>query len=177
MVAQYSSAADPDSGQISFVLFSVADPEWFIPDPNQALNFPSSRSGSRSRQKFRIHADPDPQIRFYWIRIVFLFRSGYTLGKVCMDTIPLFWPSKESGVSETAFFLKLRIRIFIKKNNPDLQDCATCITHQIIVNSELAVPYLILWPGHGHVNTVGVGPPPQVLTTPGGTCSSKVMTF
>ena len=35
---------------------SVMDPEWFIPDP--ALNFPSSGSGFR--QKFRVHADPDP---------------------------------------------------------------------------------------------------------------------
>ena len=40
------------------VTFSVVDPELFIPDPDQALNFPSSRSGSR--QKFRIHSDPDP---------------------------------------------------------------------------------------------------------------------
>ena len=32
------------------------DPKWFIPDPDPALNFPSSGS----RQKFRIHADPDP---------------------------------------------------------------------------------------------------------------------
>ena len=36
-----------------------ADPEWFIPDPDLALNFPSSGSGYRP--KFRIHADPDPQ--------------------------------------------------------------------------------------------------------------------
>ena len=42
------------------VYSSVVDPEWFIPDP--ALNFSSSGSGSGSgfRQKFRIHADPDP---------------------------------------------------------------------------------------------------------------------
>ena len=38
---------------------SVVDPKWFIPDPDPALNFPSSGSGSR--QKFRIHADPDQQ--------------------------------------------------------------------------------------------------------------------
>ena len=38
--------------------YSVADPKLFIPDP--ALNFLSSGSGSRSRPKFRIHADPDP---------------------------------------------------------------------------------------------------------------------
>ena len=37
---------------------SVVDPEWIIPDPDPALNFPNSGSGSR--QKFRIHADPDP---------------------------------------------------------------------------------------------------------------------
>ena len=37
---------------------SVADPGLFIPDPDPALNFPSSGLGSR--QKFRIHADPDP---------------------------------------------------------------------------------------------------------------------
>ena len=35
---------------------SVVDPRLFIPDPDPALNFPSSGS----RQKFRIHADPDP---------------------------------------------------------------------------------------------------------------------
>ena len=35
---------------------SVVDPEWLIPDPDPALNFPSSGS----KQKFRIHADPDP---------------------------------------------------------------------------------------------------------------------
>ena len=35
---------------------SVVDPEWFIPDPDLALNFPSSGS----KQKFRIHSDPDP---------------------------------------------------------------------------------------------------------------------
>ena len=34
------------------------DPERFIPDPDPALNFLSSRSGSG--QKFRIHADQDP---------------------------------------------------------------------------------------------------------------------
>ena len=34
---------------------SVADPKLFIPDPDPSLNFPSSGS----RQKFRIHADPD----------------------------------------------------------------------------------------------------------------------
>ena len=39
-------------------LISVVDPEWFIPDPDPALNFP--RSGSGSRQKLRIHADPNP---------------------------------------------------------------------------------------------------------------------
>ena len=37
---------------------SFVDPEWFIPDPDPALNFPSSGSGSR--QKFRISADSDP---------------------------------------------------------------------------------------------------------------------
>ena len=43
-----------------FYLNSVADPKLFTPDPDPdpALNFPSSGSGSR--QKFRIHADPDP---------------------------------------------------------------------------------------------------------------------
>ena len=30
----------------------------FVPDPDPAFNFPSSGSGSR--QKFQIHADPDP---------------------------------------------------------------------------------------------------------------------
>ena len=41
-------------------LLSFADPEWLpvISDPDPALNFPSSGSGSM--QKFRIHADPDP---------------------------------------------------------------------------------------------------------------------
>ena len=37
---------------------SVVDPERYIPNPDPALNFLSSGSGSR--QKFRIHADPDP---------------------------------------------------------------------------------------------------------------------
>ena len=37
---------------------SVVDLKLFIPDPDPALNFPSSGSGSR--QKFRIHADLDP---------------------------------------------------------------------------------------------------------------------
>ena len=37
---------------------SVVDPKLFIPDPDPAFNFPSSGFGSR--QKFRIHADPDP---------------------------------------------------------------------------------------------------------------------
>ena len=37
---------------------SVVDPKLFIPDPDPALNFPSSGSGTR--QKIRIHADPDP---------------------------------------------------------------------------------------------------------------------
>ena len=35
---------------------SVVDPKLFFTDPDPALNFP----GSGSRQKFRIHADPDP---------------------------------------------------------------------------------------------------------------------
>ena len=39
---------------------SVVDPEMFIPDPDPAFNVPSSGSGSRPRQQFRIHADPDP---------------------------------------------------------------------------------------------------------------------
>ena len=63
----------------------VADSEWFIPDPDPALDFPCSgsrsnpynliifgnyfvrnnNSGSGSRQKFRIHADPDPQHCFF----------------------------------------------------------------------------------------------------------------
>ena len=34
--------------------FSVVDQELFIPDPDPALNFPSSISGYGSRQKFRI---------------------------------------------------------------------------------------------------------------------------
>ena len=33
------------------------DPKLFIPDPDPALNVPSSGSGSRPN--FRIHADPD----------------------------------------------------------------------------------------------------------------------
>ena len=41
--------------------YSVVDPELFIPDPDPAWNFLSS--GSRSRQKFWIQADPD-QIHF-----------------------------------------------------------------------------------------------------------------
>ena len=40
----------------AFILSSVADPEWFIPEPDPALNFLCSGF----RQKFRIHADPDP---------------------------------------------------------------------------------------------------------------------
>ena len=44
--------------KVGEVSSSVVDPKLFIPDPAQALNFPSSGSGSR--QKFRIHADPDP---------------------------------------------------------------------------------------------------------------------
>ena len=40
------------------VLTSVVDPKLVIPDPDPALNFPSSGSGSR--HKFRINADPDP---------------------------------------------------------------------------------------------------------------------
>ena len=43
---------------------SVVDPRLFIPDPDPALNFPSSGS----RQKFRIHADPDP---FYINKVYF----------------------------------------------------------------------------------------------------------
>ena len=39
---------------------SVADPGLFIPDPDPALNFPSSGLGSGYRQKFWIHADLDP---------------------------------------------------------------------------------------------------------------------
>ena len=35
---------------------SVVVPEWLIPDPDPALNFPSSGS----KQKFRIHEYPDP---------------------------------------------------------------------------------------------------------------------
>ena len=37
---------------------SVVDPEWFFPDPDRALNFLSSGTGSG--EMFRIHADPDP---------------------------------------------------------------------------------------------------------------------
>ena len=47
-------------GDFSLSLQAVlfVDPEWFIPDLDPALNFPSSQSGSRP--KFWIHADPDP---------------------------------------------------------------------------------------------------------------------
>ena len=45
-------------------LCSVVDPKLFIPDPDPALNFPSS--GSRSRQKFRIHADNFPSNKWWW---------------------------------------------------------------------------------------------------------------
>ena len=46
---------------------SVVDPEWFIPDSDPALNFPSSGS----RQKFRIHADPDPtHIIYVYLEII-----------------------------------------------------------------------------------------------------------
>ena len=44
--------------ELTNILYSVVDPKLFIPDPDLALNFLSSRSGSR--QKLRIHADPDP---------------------------------------------------------------------------------------------------------------------
>ena len=40
-------------------------------DPDPALNFPSSRSGSR--QKFRIHANPDPDptyIKYVYLEII-----------------------------------------------------------------------------------------------------------
>ena len=39
----------------AIVISSVVDLKLFILDPDPALNFPSSGS----RQKFRIHADPD----------------------------------------------------------------------------------------------------------------------
>ena len=42
----------------SYSKFSVVELKWFIPDLDPALNFPSS--GSLSRQKFQIHANPDP---------------------------------------------------------------------------------------------------------------------
>ena len=42
----------------------------FVPDPDPAFNFPSSGSGSR--QKFRIHADPDPT----YINKVPIFRNN-----------------------------------------------------------------------------------------------------
>ena len=51
------------SFQIYRVCSSVVDPEWFIPDPDPALIILSSRFGSR--QKFRIHADPDPRYIYY----------------------------------------------------------------------------------------------------------------
>ena len=48
------------------IVTGVADPEWFIPDPDPALNFQTSGS----RQKFRIHADTDPThtvlIKYIW---------------------------------------------------------------------------------------------------------------
>ena len=45
------------NGSLSFIVFhSVVDQKLFIPDPNPALNFPSSGS----KQKFRSHADLDP---------------------------------------------------------------------------------------------------------------------
>ena len=46
----------------AIVISSVVDLKLFIldPDPDPALNFPSSGSRSGPRQKFRIHADPDP---------------------------------------------------------------------------------------------------------------------
>ena len=45
-------------GNVWINFSSVVDPELFILGPDPALHFPSS--GSESRQKFRIHADPDP---------------------------------------------------------------------------------------------------------------------
>ena len=53
--------------KVGEVSSSVVDPKLFIPDPAQALNFPSSGSGSR--QKFRIHADPDPTC-IIWVSII-----------------------------------------------------------------------------------------------------------
>ena len=49
---------DEQSLNVKALNTSVVDQEGFIPDPEPALNFPSSGSGSR--QKFRIDADPDP---------------------------------------------------------------------------------------------------------------------
>ena len=56
--------------KVGTLLKCCGSAERFIPDPGPALNFPSSGSGSGSRQKFRIHAvhDPDPTqvIQVYW---------------------------------------------------------------------------------------------------------------
>ena len=48
------------------LFFSVADPEWFISDPDPALNFPIS--GSRRKFRIRIQAkvpDPNPTYIYY----------------------------------------------------------------------------------------------------------------
>ena len=58
---------------------SVANPEWFIPDTHPALKFPCS--GSRSRQKFRIHADPDPT------QIILVYLEIYSIKKKILRTI------------------------------------------------------------------------------------------
>ena len=50
--------SQPEIPILTRLCCSVVDPEWFIPDPDPVLNFPSFGSGSW--QKFRIHADTDP---------------------------------------------------------------------------------------------------------------------
>ena len=120
-------------------LCSVVDPEWFIPDPDPALNFPSSGSrhkfrihqlkrriyqlsasptvhtvqnsqrnnifiylffifswirlrnyNSGSRQKFRIHVDPDPQ---YWkFDFYFLEKSTPHQNNSIFIRLVSWWP-------------------------------------------------------------------------------------
>ena len=61
-----TSVSDPYSTESgSSQKSSVVDPEWFIPDPDPALNFPSPGS----RQRFRIHADPDPGSNLCYLSI------------------------------------------------------------------------------------------------------------
>ena len=67
---------------------SVVDPKWFNPDrdPDPALN--SFSSGSGSRQKFWIHADPDPtHIIYAWYILKLWTNTLYSIKNKIVPTI------------------------------------------------------------------------------------------